>query len=376
MKIKNKIFSLLLLIVFSVLSLGWAFQGHFIINENIKYFLNPVIALKYNDLFDFVKNHASDADERKNSDPLESDKHFIDIDSYPEFVSTGKINHDYNYNVSYFGNNWVTNTGLLPWTIVSNFDSLTACFKRNDKSKIYVIAADLGHYIGDMHNPFHLTKNYNGQYSGQKGVHSRYELTLISKYSFEIIYSGDISNNIIPDIPSYVFERIYSNYKKLDTILKADLESYALAGNQYNDYYYKYLWDRTKNITIELMKNASIMLAEIIFNAYYRAGLYLPAVVNKGNEKPSAANGFSLSQNYPNPFNPTTEIEYYLPFSGYVEINIYNSLGELINKLEHGYKEIGRYKTSFNASGVPGGVYIYRLTTKSFSESRKMVLLR
>ena len=85
---------------------------------------------------------------------------------------------------------------------------------------------------------------------------------------------------------------------------------------------------------------------------------------------------FLLEQNYPNPFNPSTTIEYSIPESGNVKLQVYNSLGEELVTLVNDYKEAGNYKINFNASDLSSGIYYYRLASNSFNEIKKMILLK
>jgi len=86
--------------------------------------------------------------------------------------------------------------------------------------------------------------------------------------------------------------------------------------------------------------------------------------------------GFQLSQNYPNPFNPTTTIEFSLVHSGFVTLKIYNILGEKVVTLVSGDLRTGTYKYEWDASGLASGVYFYRLETKAFTQTKKMLLVR
>jgi len=91
--------------------------------------------------------------------------------------------------------------------------------------------------------------------------------------------------------------------------------------------------------------------------------------------------GFSLSQNYPNPFNPTTTIEFSLPEQSHTELTIYNVLGQQITELIDAALSPGSYRVCWDGTDksgrvVPSGVYLYRLTTDSFTASRKMLLLK
>ncbi len=89
---------------------------------------------------------------------------------------------------------------------------------------------------------------------------------------------------------------------------------------------------------------------------------------------------YSLSQNYPNPFNPATTISFALPEKADVTINIYSVIGELINQLVNKTFQAGNQSINFNASGLPSGIYIYRIEAKgnnrTFVTSRKMLLLK
>jgi hypothetical protein len=83
-----------------------------------------------------------------------------------------------------------------------------------------------------------------------------------------------------------------------------------------------------------------------------------------------------LFQNYPNPFNPSTVIRYQLPGSGHVTLKVFNTLGEEIATLADGDQDAGVKTITWDASGMPSGVYIYRLTVGSLSFAKKLLLLK
>ncbi len=92
---------------------------------------------------------------------------------------------------------------------------------------------------------------------------------------------------------------------------------------------------------------------------------------------------FFLDQNYPNPFNPTTKIKFTLPNVGdenfrplQTQLIVYDILGREIKTLLNKPMRPGEYEVEFDATGLPSGVYFYRLSSGSFSQTRKMVLLR
>jgi hypothetical protein len=85
---------------------------------------------------------------------------------------------------------------------------------------------------------------------------------------------------------------------------------------------------------------------------------------------------FSLNQNYPNPFNPTTTIKYSIPEMSKVSLTLFNLLGEEVATLVNEEKVAGYYTVEFNASSLSSGVYFYRLQAGSFTETKKMVLMK
>ncbi|MDH4156463.1 MAG: T9SS type A sorting domain-containing protein [candidate division Zixibacteria bacterium] len=88
------------------------------------------------------------------------------------------------------------------------------------------------------------------------------------------------------------------------------------------------------------------------------------------------ASGYALSSNYPNPFNPITSIEYSLPTTANVKLEIFNVLGQKVTTLVDGEQNAGHYSVSWDASNASTGIYFYRLSSAGFTETRKMILLK
>jgi surface protein len=85
---------------------------------------------------------------------------------------------------------------------------------------------------------------------------------------------------------------------------------------------------------------------------------------------------YTLSQNYPNPFNPSTQIQFALPEATQVTLEVFNSVGQKVMELVNGQKSAGLHTATFDASGLSSGVYLYKLTTPSFTETKKMLLIK
>lgn len=85
---------------------------------------------------------------------------------------------------------------------------------------------------------------------------------------------------------------------------------------------------------------------------------------------------FVLYQNYPNPFNGTTVLKYYMPKENFLKVEVYNSIGELVKILFNGFQNSGVHELVFDAEGFSSGVYFYKITTPTFSETKKLELLK
>ena len=85
---------------------------------------------------------------------------------------------------------------------------------------------------------------------------------------------------------------------------------------------------------------------------------------------------YNLVQNYPNPFNPSTTIRYSIIKPELVRIKIYDILGREVQTLVNEFKQAGNYEVQFDASGLASGIYLYRIESGKFNETKKMILLR
>jgi len=87
-------------------------------------------------------------------------------------------------------------------------------------------------------------------------------------------------------------------------------------------------------------------------------------------------NDYSLSQNYPNPFNPTTNIEYSIPEASFVELKVYDVLGNEVATLVNEQQSAGVYRADFTGDGFASGLYIARITAGNFTNTIKMTLMK
>ena len=321
----------------------------------------------------FLRDHASDADNRKYIqpiDPTEEPKHYIDIDNYSDFLTKGRIPQTLDSVNAIYGSATVLSNGILPWATKASFDSLRNCLQRHDFTKAKIFAADLGHYVADGHMPLHITKYYDGHFPPAKdGIHSRYESTMIGANISLITYTGeDISE--ISNVNQYIFDYLYSNYSYVDSVYAADTYAKTL-GTISSTAYKTALWMKTKDFTIPLFKSASHALAELIYTAWIQAGS--PSLITPtSTSELLSLNNAVLDQNIPNPFISSSRISYKLKVGTEVLIQVRDIKGTIVATLVNETLPVGSYTCEWIPENLPAGLYYLVLNTGKETQVKKM----
>ena len=369
---KKQIFKTVGILTLVLILTSWGSTGHRKISYDASLSFNEEMS-QFESWTSILADHASDADDRKSWDPNESEKHYIDIDNYSEFNSNGEIPQDINDAISAHGSYFVYGNGILPWATITAYDSLKSCFERLDWDKAVLFASDLGHYVADGHMPLHITRNYDGQYTNNSGIHSRYESTMINSFISQINYTGD-NIEVISDVSQYVFDYIYSNYQYVESVLAADNYAKTFSTDTYSSAYKNALWSYSKDFTIALFKNASHALTELIYTAWVEAGS--PSMTPTGINSPLAASTVILRQNFPNPFSNSTTIEFRLKENSKVLLQVTDISGKVVSTLLNEPKTKGDYSVDFNSGNLSSGTYYIILNTDNQHISKKMLLIR
>ena len=359
-----------MIVIISFLFMGWGSVGHKIINRKSVIFFLPSMN-QFLSWRDSLAAHGSDADNRKSSDPTEQYRHYIDIDAYPEFVTNGRIAQNWDSLVALHGLTFVTTQGYVPFAIINYCDSLKKYFMQHNWRMAMLKAADVGHYLGDSHQPLHITQDYDGRSSFTNGIHSRYETSLIARDSANLICNWD-SISYIPNINTFVFNILYSNYQYVDTVYRADSLAHVIAGNTNSTLYYDTFWSLCGNCTIKLFKNSSKFLAALIYTCWVNAGSPIMDIADI-NQYPDL---YKLFQNYPNPFNPATNIKYSMKKNDNVSIKVFDIKGSEVRNLVEGYKTAGDYEIRFDGNELSSGIYFYVMKTGDYTQTKKMTLIK
>ena len=161
----------------------------------------------------------------------------------------------------------------------------------------------------------------------------------------------------------------------------ARLAQFTQSYNQFNQFPYDlkrmtvdsvYNWlDCGYNANVSLTTGASD--GKVVGSTMWKFGKVVTSVQNNEANIPDR---FALNQNYPNPFNPSTSFTYELSKAGFVSVKIFDILGREVATLVSEFKQAGTYPATWNAASVGSGVYFCKMQSGSFSETRKMILMK
>src|SRR6185436_15900734 len=166
---------------------AWGFSGHKFITERAIDLLPPEIRPFFQKFKTTVVEHSIDPDTYRTMGWLdEPPRHFLDMDAYGAFPFKD-LPHDYDEAVAKRGKDFVVKNGLVPWRAQEVYVLLRDAYKQLPTSgfardNVKLFSSVIAHYVGDSFQPFHAAVNYDGQLTGQPGIHSRFESELFDRY--------------------------------------------------------------------------------------------------------------------------------------------------------------------------------------------------
>lgn len=170
-------------LLFAPLLLGsWGFFAHRLINRTAVFSLPKEMAAFYKRHIEYITEHAIDPDKRCYVDTLESTRHYIDLEDLDDARTDTAAIH-WSHAVARFTERKLKAAGIIPWQIELTYRRLTDAMYARDPTRILRYAADLGHYVSDAHVPLHTTRNYNGQFTNQRGIHAFWETRLPERFA-------------------------------------------------------------------------------------------------------------------------------------------------------------------------------------------------
>ncbi len=228
----------------------WGFFGHKKINYYAVFLLPPEMMVLYKPQIDFLSEHAVDPDKRRYALPEEGPRHYIDVDHYGVYPYDS-LPRKWNDAVEKYSADTLNTYGIVPWWLQTMLFRLTDAFKEKNQARILKYSAEIGHYIADSHVPLHATKNHNGQYTDQKGIHGFWEsripeLLADKEWDFFIGKAEYIKNPA-----DFIWKRVLESAAAADTVLKFEKElSSIFPGDQ------KFSFEERNGITIRQYSSA------------------------------------------------------------------------------------------------------------------------
>jgi hypothetical protein len=204
-------------ILIITLCASWGFFAHKRINRLAVFTLPKSMAGFYKSNIDYLTEHAVDPDKRRYVDSLEGPRHFINADHYGKLPFT-RIPQNWYDAVKKYSADTLDKYGTVPWVIQYQYYWLVKAFKAHDTTAILKTSANLGHYIADAHVPLHLTLNYDGQLTDQKGIHALWESRLPELFADQYnLYAGKARyiNNPLAE----AFKICRDSYRCKDSVL-------------------------------------------------------------------------------------------------------------------------------------------------------------
>ena len=164
-------------LILSIMLSSWGFFGHERINRLAVFTLPPEMILFYKKHIRDIEEASVNPDRRRYSVPEEAPRHYIDLDDYGDSAQF-LLPRYWKQAVEKMGEDSLMAHGVVPWHITRMYYRLRDAFMVGDPSSIITVSSELGHYVADAHVPLHTTSNYNGQKTGQNGIHGLWESRL------------------------------------------------------------------------------------------------------------------------------------------------------------------------------------------------------
>jgi len=260
---------------------AWGYDGHRQINYIASRQLNGPFGKFLKQNSEPLKWYAAAPDYNKKIDKEEFHKHFIDSDYYDEYPFDN-IPKDYSTLITKYGQDNIKKYGILPWTIIETCDSIIELLKKNQFEEAVYNMGVLGHYISDLHMPLHNVLNYNGQFSGNEGVHFRWEERLVDEYINKISPIGEIEDVIDPW--NYTMGIVKESFLVHLQILEADTKARRLLTKEqaeklksydilsFEKPYLDVLFSETKDLLKDRLGRSVIRIASIWKYCWKEAG--------------------------------------------------------------------------------------------------------
>jgi hypothetical protein len=262
----------------------WGFYAHQRINRLAVFTLPPEMISFYKKNIEYITEAAVNPDRRRFFSPDEAPRHYIDLDHYGDSALYHMPRY-WNKAVEQYSEDTLKAYGILPWHIYRMYFQLRDAFAIRDPKAILRISAELGHYIADGHVPLHTTENYNGQLTGQDGIHGFWESRLPELFADNYDYFVGRCT-YLPKVQEEAWKAIASAHLAVDSVLKIERQlsekyaerkySFETKGKQtvkvYAPEFSKAYHDALAGMVEKQMRASITMIGNVWYTAWVDAG--------------------------------------------------------------------------------------------------------
>ena len=233
---------------------------------------SPELRRLYESHASWLANASSHPDRWRNRpDHAEGSRHFLDTERFAKSTPVSGIPDSFAILSKTHPYDKVRSDGYLPWTVERVWQRLVRAFREKRSADVLVQTAYLSHYVADAHVPFHTTENYDGQQSGQRGIHRRFEGTLLEKFVGEadLAFGKPIpARSAAKDMLAVVAE----GFAMVSPILDADREASAASGGKFDERYWDLFSRKCRPIAVARLETGGRRLSGLIEAAWRKAG--------------------------------------------------------------------------------------------------------
>ncbi|MFQ5989851.1 MAG: hypothetical protein ACE5K9_08050 [Candidatus Methylomirabilales bacterium] len=253
---------------------GWGLEAHVLINRAACTTLPQPLRPFFMRHQAFIGEHGKDPDTVLTIRDGEAERirHWFDLDELDRFPFK-QIPRNTQKALAKYGRQRLEAAGLLPWRIAELYTNLVRAMRDSNWRRVPLLAAHLGHYVADGHQPLHTTTNYDGQLTGNRGIHKRFENEMIHRHlgRYQDLAAFTQPAQRAADPVAFTFDFLVDSHVWVDNLLRAD--TLAKRGvRDYDDAYYAALHAFAGKLAKLSMAQAATDIGSLWYSAWVEAG--------------------------------------------------------------------------------------------------------